>query len=161
MTLRRIVVGLDGSPGSAQALEWAIRVARGTQAEVVAVHAKAFTPYAYEIPETRIRPESQQQVGQLLQREWCKPLRRAHIPYRIIFADKRPVEALMQIGVDEGADMIVVGSRGLGGFGALLLGSVSHQLAEHSAVPVVVVPSSKRAAARTGGRLVKRRTARA
>lgn len=39
------------------------------------------------------------------------------------------------------ADLIVTGSRGLGGFGELLLGSVSHQLVLHAQVPVVVIPA--------------------
>jgi nucleotide-binding universal stress UspA family protein len=47
---------------------------------------------------------------------------------------------LIAIAHDEHPDLIVTGSRGLGGFGELLLGSVSHQLVLHSQLPVVVIP---------------------
>jgi nucleotide-binding universal stress UspA family protein len=44
------------------------------------------------------------------------------------------------LGAAQGADLVVVGSRGLGGFKELLLGSVGHRLATHARCPVVVIP---------------------
>jgi nucleotide-binding universal stress UspA family protein len=51
---------------------------------------------------------------------------------------------LIAIASDLQADLIVTGSRGLGGFGELLLGSVSHQLVLHAPMPVVVIPPEHR-----------------
>jgi nucleotide-binding universal stress UspA family protein len=73
--------------------------------------------------------------------DWCAPLAKGRLPYRTLFADGNPVSILMKVGLQERADTIVVGARGLGGFAELLLGSVSHQLAHHASVPLVVVPS--------------------
>jgi nucleotide-binding universal stress UspA family protein len=50
-----------------------------------------------------------------------------------------PAEEILNAGAD--ADMIVVGSRGSGGFARLLLGSVSATVAEHAKVPVMILPA--------------------
>jgi nucleotide-binding universal stress UspA family protein len=55
-----------------------------------------------------------------------------------------PAPTLIAVADEVHADLIVTGSRGLGGFGELLLGSVSHQLVQHAPVPVVVIPSQHR-----------------
>lgn len=56
-----------------------------------------------------------------------------------IVTPESPAAALQRIG--RGADLIVVGSRGRGGFAGLLLGSVSQQIVRHSSCPVVVIPA--------------------
>jgi nucleotide-binding universal stress UspA family protein len=60
---------------------------------------------------------------------------------QMVVEDRHPAEALVQLSVD--ADLLVVGSRGRGGFSELLLGSVSHAAVLHAVCPVVVVPSSR------------------
>jgi nucleotide-binding universal stress UspA family protein len=58
---------------------------------------------------------------------------------RTVIEDRHPAEALVSVSAD--ADLLVVGSRGLGGFTEMLLGSVSHAAVLHAVCPVVVVPS--------------------
>jgi nucleotide-binding universal stress UspA family protein len=60
---------------------------------------------------------------------------------RTVVEDQHPAEALVALSAD--ADLLVVGSRGRGGFAELLLGSVSHAAVLHAACPVVVVPSNR------------------
>jgi nucleotide-binding universal stress UspA family protein len=56
-----------------------------------------------------------------------------------VIEDRHPADALVTLSAD--ADLLVVGSRGRGGFTEMLLGSVSHAAVLHAACPVVVVPS--------------------
>jgi nucleotide-binding universal stress UspA family protein len=57
----------------------------------------------------------------------------------VAMGDRHPSEALLRASND--ADLLVVGSRGLGGFGGLLLGSISQQCVQHATCPVLVVRS--------------------
>jgi nucleotide-binding universal stress UspA family protein len=58
---------------------------------------------------------------------------------RTVVEDRSPAEALVELSGD--ADMLVVGSRGRGGFSKLLLGSVSHAVVLHALCPVMVIPA--------------------
>ncbi|MFM8303619.1 MAG: universal stress protein, partial [Actinomycetota bacterium] len=64
----------------------------------------------------------------------------AGVPYRAELFEGSPVGAIIRIADEAGADLVVVGRRGHGGFVELVLGSVAHALAHHATVPVVIVP---------------------
>jgi nucleotide-binding universal stress UspA family protein len=154
---RRIVVGLDGSEGSGRALQWAVDTAKPLDAEVIAVHVHhvtAYLPAPMGITPPIDTEEWREELQRAFAQDWCAPLRKAGVRYHAIFDDGTDpaASALMRIAQQEAADMIVVGSRGLGGVAELLLGSVSHQLAHHSPVPVVIVPPVQKAAARESKR---------
>lgn len=143
--MARIVVGVDGSPGAYAALEWAVHEARLRNATLEVVLVWQYPPFP-DIwgppPPPRHELESAAQatldsiVGAIEGADGVKVV--------ASLVEGPPAEALVTAGID--ADMIVVGSRGHGGFTGLLLGSVSQHCVTHARCPVVVVPrqSSKR-----------------
>jgi len=144
MTSATIVVGVDGSKHSEQALRWCADHAPGFDAEVVVVHVIEQPIYAGNIypmiPPIPMSDVQRADLHDVVTRDWCKPLADAGIPHRIVLVDGYPAEAIMQTATHEHADLVVTGRRGRGGFAELLLGSTSHTLSHHCTCPVVIVP---------------------
>jgi nucleotide-binding universal stress UspA family protein len=141
--LKKILVGLDGSNGSARALDWAIALAKALDAEIVAVHVgELLTPSALGLGLAPIDLPANwmEDLRERFENEWTAPLKQSGVRYRTVFESGAPAPTLIAIARDQHPDLIVTGSRGLGGFGELLLGSVSHQLVLHAHLPVVVIP---------------------
>lgn len=139
MKLERIVVGTDGSQHARRALECAASLASAVGAEVVAVHCLGllFHPLATEVEPAQPHRD---EIRALLDGAWTAPLRDAGVASRTELRDGSPVAVLLAVADDVAADLVVVGSRGVGGFPGLLLGSTSTQLAQHSHRPVLIVP---------------------
>ncbi len=134
----RIVVGVDGSQHSLGALEWACREAelRGDSLELVsawslpAVSSEAASAEVVEALQGAAK-EAGEAGRQLAQR--VAP----GVPLTV--RSYRGQAARVLVERARGADLLVVGSRGMGDFKALLLGSVSQECSHHSPVPVVIV----------------------
>lgn len=134
----RIVVGVDGSTGSAAALEWCADLATACGAAVIAV--ESFEPLVEWVPESD--PNSIMQARREELDASVAPMRAKGIEVRTeVVRDIHPVAALASVIERECAALAVVGRRGSGGFSGLVLGRVPEQLVHHSRVPVVVVPS--------------------
>lgn len=141
--IKRIVVGMDGSAGASEALSWAISLARVHGAEIVAVHAISVMGLSTDplgIASVPGFDEARDAARALFEKEWCEPMRNANIPHRMVTLDGGAAGAIKTVADRENADLIVVGTRGHGGFSELLLGSVGHQLAHHARRPLLVVP---------------------
>lgn len=143
--MRRIVVGVDGSASSEHALRWAVEEAALRGDEVLAVHS--YVPLEAQwaaLPELAIAtipPDVlQQDAEERVRRSVQRALEGVDTTVAVTTAAiaGRPADVLRE--ASDGADMLVVGSRGMGGFRGLLLGSVSHQVLTHATVPTVVVP---------------------
>jgi nucleotide-binding universal stress UspA family protein len=143
MTLRveRVLVGVDGSDDGQRALEWAMLLARQCQAELVAIHAIGLLAHLGPGPAVPSHAHLDE-LRRVFESEWCAPLRNSTIAHRLLLVDGAPVPVLLTVAQEEAIDVIVVGSRGVGGFPELLLGSTSHQLAEHATCPVLIVPAA-------------------
>jgi nucleotide-binding universal stress UspA family protein len=135
----RIVVGVDGSEASGRAVHWAASVAGALDREVVVVHALGLI-HRRPSGETVASDTHRDEIRAELERSWCAPLRDAGVPYRSELREGNPVTVLLETADAADANLIVVGSRGVGGFPGLQLGSTSAQVAQHARRPVVIVP---------------------
>lgn len=136
-----IVVGVDGSKTSAQAIDFAFAQATGRHGRVLAVHAWTSPVTTFEGAPSPITfdPVEIEESARLLVAESLAGAREdnpdVEVEVRLVMG--RPDKVLLDAG--EYADLIVVGSRGLGGFAGLLLGSVAHAVLHHAHRPVAVV----------------------
>ena len=148
----RIVVGVDGSPSSREAVRWAAGEAERHDAELEAIYA--YVPplpaavvnaptnpliAAPEIPPENLAKQAEQKLEAVLE-EVFGERRPARLTSRVVASP--PAAALISESLD--ADQLVVGSRGHGGFRGLLLGSVSEQVVRHARGTVTVVRSPER-----------------
>jgi nucleotide-binding universal stress UspA family protein len=139
-----IVVGVDGSEGSRAALRWAIAEGALRDASVDAVITWQSPTYAYTgvavmPPVVELAGAATAALDETLAAETAG-LTGAEADVTITPVVVEGPAAAVLIERSRTADLLVVGSRGYGGFRGLLLGSVSHQCASHARCPVVVVP---------------------
>jgi nucleotide-binding universal stress UspA family protein len=152
--LSRVLVGVDGSPGSARALRWAAGEARLRGAELHVVHVWRLPLYAVPDPGGLVVSS----LGDLDREVEATLERRAREVLDGVVAElgretggelgvalrselRRGDPARELVEAAAGADLLVVGSRGLGGFEGLLLGSVSQKVLQHAPCPAAVVPA--------------------
>lgn len=134
----RIVVGTDGSLHSVRALRWAFDQAQERGVGVIAVRAW-LSPTTYGstflVDEWRqLKKEAQEALAESLA-PWREQFPGVDVVERSVPGE--PATAL--IDESAGAELLVVGSHGRGGFGGLLLGSVSHAVLHHAHCPVAVL----------------------
>jgi nucleotide-binding universal stress UspA family protein len=137
-----IIVGIDGSGHSQRALEWALKEAalRRVPVTVLTVHQAVrdnlgfIASYPGDVDltakaEAAAQAETEKVLADL----------GSSRPESVTVSGVNGIPARELIKAGEGADMIVVGSRGMGGFAHLMMGSVAGQVAQHASCPVVIV----------------------
>ncbi|WP_432045189.1 universal stress protein [Streptomyces asiaticus] len=156
-----VTVGLDGSPESLAAADWAAREAQRRGLPLSLVHALDWHSFTYA-PLTGV--ESLAQWAERLPGDTAARLRRDHPGLRIVHAQvaREPVPSLLAAA--ENAELLVLGSRGLSRVTGILVGSVALSIVARAELPVVLVPAGgadggdrrTRAAATASPRLVRR-----
>ncbi|MGC1283753.1 MAG: universal stress protein [Streptosporangiaceae bacterium] len=134
----RIVVGVDGSESSKDALRWAARQSELTGATLEVVTGwdyPAFYGWAPAIPDDLDFGHFAQRAQDEALEEVFGADRPARLETRVV--GRHPALALVE--ASEGADLLVVGSRGYGGFADALLGSVSTYCIHHAHCPVTII----------------------
>jgi nucleotide-binding universal stress UspA family protein len=139
----RIVVGVDGSPGSRAALRWAIRQADLTDSSVEAVIAWQIPSVSAGFGMAPMLPNDSLDTWEELA---AKQLHGAIIDtvdpscrVSVTPTVRRGPAAEVLLDAAGAADLLVVGSRGHGGFAGMLLGSVSQHCARHALCPVAII----------------------
>jgi nucleotide-binding universal stress UspA family protein len=142
-TMERIVVGVDGSETARRALAWAVAEARLRQATlevVLAWHMPYIAGYPYAgvgFDPATFEKDAKTSLDAIVDGTDTTGI--PSVERTLAVGDA--ASALLGRAAD--ADLVVVGSRGLGGFTGLLLGSVSHHVTHHATCPVVVVPPER------------------
>jgi nucleotide-binding universal stress UspA family protein len=143
--VKTIVVGVDGSEGSKVAFRWTLdHAARRDDCRVVALSAwvpaiPASSPWyaTYDLP-VELRHETEAAIEKMVAEIGGVP---DGVEVEVRAVRGSTVGALMDAG--RVADVLVLGSRGLGGFKGLLLGSISQQVVTHAPCPTIVVPETE------------------
>ncbi len=133
----RVTVGVDGSPASNEALNWAAK-------EAILRHAILEVDHVWSLPNMGYGgyvsqlDDFESDAKLLLDKIAAEATAKyPEITVEANLLQGPPAQALIERGMS--SDMVVVGSRGHGGFTGLMLGSVSQQLVHHAAFPVVVI----------------------
>jgi len=149
---RRILVGIDGSKHSARALDVAGDLARMYGSEVLVLHVLDQLPprdIAVELARDEHVPLAEEEAryagglahGDLLARAAADGLRAKGVrQLRPCVAEGRPAKEILKLAKQEDVDLIVLGSRGLGDIGSLLLGGLSHKVVHLADRPCLIVP---------------------
>jgi len=138
----RIVVGVDGSPSARDALTWAIRQAELTGASVDAVIAWHYpvmaSGYGWAPPSAMEDTDFAGIAEKVLAAEVADSVDPASgVRITTVVSQGNAAEVLLEAA--RGADLLVLGSRGHGGFAGALLGSVSQHCVHHAPCPIVII----------------------
>jgi nucleotide-binding universal stress UspA family protein len=135
----RIVIGVDGSDASLDALRWALRQAKVTDSDVEAVTSWSVPNQFAELVAEKV--DWNARATSLLEEALAK-VEKGGIRITQTVTQGHPAAVLTDASTN--SDLLVVGSRGHGGFAGMLLGSVSEHVSAHADCPVVVVRHHER-----------------
>lgn len=139
-----IIVGYDGSEGSQQAVLWAAHHAADTDKPLVVVHCWVWPFFTHDLgPIAEVRDSGLQRAAEKTAAEGLDLAKQAEptVKVSVRLVTGFPSEALTRLSVD--ASLLVTGTRGLGGFAGLLVGSVSLHLAATASCPIAVIRTAQ------------------
>jgi nucleotide-binding universal stress UspA family protein len=138
-TIATVLVGVDGSPESDRAAAFAARLAIQLGAEIVAAHAVGLLD-VWPGSDARREVDPHEHVTTLMEGPWTEVIRQQGVQPRVVLRDGAPAHVLLELANEIDADLIIVGSRGIGQAELLALGETSTKLAHQSARPILIVP---------------------
>jgi nucleotide-binding universal stress UspA family protein len=151
----KILVALDGSEHSVQALRAAIQIARKFNGKLTLVHVYAITVAPFVVPDpTTLTPsgvpvvtsaevskmiEAAREVGQRILDDGEKEVKSENVQVESTLREGSTVQEITRLAKEGNFDLIVIGAKGVGRLRELLLGSVSEGVMKHAPCPVLVV----------------------
>ena len=136
---KRILYATDGSPAALSALRHALDLAQTYGAELILVHVFRHIEEFGKSPYFSEMEEDRKGVGETVIGQAMAELRDSGVTVHIEPCEGQPAEAIINVAAVRNCDLIVIGSRGLGTFQGLLLGSVSDRVVRHAPCPVLIV----------------------
>ncbi|XP_031552873.1 universal stress protein A-like protein [Actinia tenebrosa] len=147
-----VLIPVDGSKNSIRAFEWYCSHVKEEGDKLVIVHAYTIPPmqaakhssvdFKNQLLEWHILIQKAEEKARSILKifeEGCKKLK-GSVSCRLMHAGGNPGEVIMKFVKDEGANLLIVGSRGMGVIRRTFLGSVSDYIVHHASIPVIVVP---------------------
>ena len=144
----KILLASDGSDGAAKAAAAAAELTRRFGAELTVLHvfsppAPAIVPFSMGELATDVDPtwidRLARAAGEQVACRAGEVLQAAGVPYAFRMEPGHPAEVIVRLAETDGFDLVVLGSRGLGGVKEFLLGSVSNRVSHHARCPVLIV----------------------
>lgn len=142
MLFQKILVAYDGSKASRQALDKAIALAEAApNAELEVVHVLQFPNFI--IGEAMINTpvyirDDYYQTAEKIMNEAKERVAQLSTSVNVTMLEGGPAQAILEFAEEKKCDIIVIGSRGLGGIREFFLGSVSHNVVQHAKIPVLI-----------------------
>jgi nucleotide-binding universal stress UspA family protein len=137
--IERIIVGVDGSKDSRSAIAWVAETAPALDASVVAVQVQE--PFVEWTPESS--PDNWRREVERHIEEWTAPLRESGVPVvSVAQEDLHPADGLLGVAAARRGDLLVIGTRGVGGFIGLRAGGVALKVLHHASLPLVLIPGA-------------------
>jgi nucleotide-binding universal stress UspA family protein len=147
--ISKVMIGIDGSEQSVNAVDYAIAIAKRHNAELIAVNVlTSDIGYAYSSPGVESPPLTIREIILLAEEEvkkWFDDIKekadKNGVRFRseIIMAKRSAVSTMLDYAEEQKIDLIVVGTRGRSGIKKMLLGSIASGLVTYAACPVLVV----------------------
>jgi len=137
MGLSKVLLAYDGSENSQKALEWLLNFAQQTTVQTIIIKVLEFPVDLDSVMEAGAKSLRKSLMDQL--EKVAGTFTEKGLSAKKIVLEGEPASQLIQYAKKEKVDLIICGTRGLGGFESLLLGSVAHKLVTHSPVPVLVI----------------------
>jgi nucleotide-binding universal stress UspA family protein len=138
---QKIVTAVDGSPNSLRALDKALQLAKQFSSELVVVSVVhiPITSYSYDVLGSLEVFNKLEEDGKQSLAKCVSMAAEAGVAARTVLLSGDPAQGILDTAAKEGADLLIVGSRGTGTLERLLMGSVSERVVRFSKCPVLVV----------------------
>ncbi|HSA73192.1 MAG TPA: universal stress protein [Nitrososphaeraceae archaeon] len=137
----KILVAVDGSDNSYRALDAALLFSEKLGSKVTAIHVMEIVPVLHIESEKLLREllDAYKKENQLILSKCSEIATKKGLSINTILLQGNPGSTIIDFCEKEKCDMIVMGSRGMGKFKELILGSVSSKVVHHSRCPVLVI----------------------